>query len=439
MSPSNGFQGVPKCYIFKSRLQEYAQKAGILTPVYETTKEGPSHEPSFRSTVIVNNGRYDSLPGFFNRKAAEQSAAEIALIELAKSGNSKECISSPVHETGLCKNLLQEYAQKMNYAIPSYAYRKVETQGKLYFTSTVEIGGIQYIGAVAKTKREAEIKAARTALLAIQEHARGPGLQTSGSSLYIVVPCKKKDTESNKSQEETAKVLKPRKVRFKKWMKKKFSKKTDEETKLNQTERATDITENGSARKAEDTTIDMFGEDLGVQHMGSKRPQNAESGFQAEDSGMLVVQANQNYQNACCGAAEDSGMLVVQANQNYQNACYGALDPTNGNTETSSLLPVQSTASVQVRDSRLLVADTIGTSQVAEPVNLNFKQSGQETSNLGILPAVQLKDPEAFVTEGNEVSGTGPATSMSSSLSTPPEAPVVMGVNPLAKDNAYGQ
>ncbi|XP_042493333.1 double-stranded RNA-binding protein 1-like [Macadamia integrifolia] len=96
MSPNNGFEGIPKCYIFKSRLQEYAQKAGIPTPVYETTKEGPSHEPSFRSTVIVNNIGYDSLPGFFNRKAAEQSAAEIALMELAKSGNLRECISNPV-------------------------------------------------------------------------------------------------------------------------------------------------------------------------------------------------------------------------------------------------------------------------------------------------------------------------------------------------------
>lgn len=64
--------------------------------MYETIKEGPSHEPSFRSTVIVKNVRYDSLPGFFNRKAAEQSAAEVALVELAKSDEVNECISQPV-------------------------------------------------------------------------------------------------------------------------------------------------------------------------------------------------------------------------------------------------------------------------------------------------------------------------------------------------------
>lgn len=69
---------------------------GVPTPVYETTKEGPSHEPFFKSTVIVNDVRYDSLPGFSNRKAAEQSAAEVALRELAKSGDVNQCISQPV-------------------------------------------------------------------------------------------------------------------------------------------------------------------------------------------------------------------------------------------------------------------------------------------------------------------------------------------------------
>lgn len=69
---------------------------GMKTPVYETTKEGPSHEPSFRSTVIVNDVRYDSLLGFTNRKAAEQSAAEVALVELSKSGDADQYISQPI-------------------------------------------------------------------------------------------------------------------------------------------------------------------------------------------------------------------------------------------------------------------------------------------------------------------------------------------------------
>ncbi|XP_021765708.1 double-stranded RNA-binding protein 3-like [Chenopodium quinoa] len=206
--------GVSKCYVFKSQLQEYAQKVGLPTPEYETTKEGPSHEPSFRSTVIVDGVRYESLPGFFNRKAAEQSAAEIALMDLSKSGGKKDSIAVPVHETGLCKNLLQEYAQKMNYAIPTYICRKDDTPGKTaVFSCTVEIGAIQYIGAAARNKKDAEIKAARTALLAIRSSGSVGGQKLDNKPLYTVIPSKRKMQETAPPQMETVKVKKPKKPR----------------------------------------------------------------------------------------------------------------------------------------------------------------------------------------------------------------------------------
>lgn len=218
----NSSNGVSNCYVFKSRLQEYAQKKGLPTPVYETIKEGPSHEPSFRSTVIVKDVRYDSLPGFFNRKAAEQSAAEVALMELAKSDQLNECISQPVHETGLCKNLLQEYAQKMNFAIPVYQCQKNETPGRgALFNCTVEIGGIQYIGGSAKTKKEAEIKAARTALLAIQSSASESSNKPIANHQLTVIPFRKRAAETATVLEEVAHVPKAKKARFKKKMLKK--------------------------------------------------------------------------------------------------------------------------------------------------------------------------------------------------------------------------
>ncbi|KAK8298134.1 hypothetical protein V6Z12_D05G234800 [Gossypium hirsutum] len=218
--PTNvNFSGVSNCYVFKSQLQEYAQKAGLPTPVYETIKEGPSHEPSFRSTVIVNNVRYDSLPGFFNRKAAEHSAAEVALMELFKTGEINESVSQPVHETGLCKNLLQEYAQKMNYAMPVYQCQKEEALGRLSsYSCTVEIGGIRYVGAAAKTKKEAEIKAARIALLAIQSSASELPDQSFGNSRLMVIPCRKRAAEMATNPDETVKVPKAKKARFKKKM-----------------------------------------------------------------------------------------------------------------------------------------------------------------------------------------------------------------------------
>ncbi|KAF8411358.1 hypothetical protein HHK36_003907 [Tetracentron sinense] len=102
------------------------------------------------------------------------------------------------------------------------------------FSFTVEIGGIQYIGAAARTKKEAEIKVAWTALLAIQSNAGGPEGEPSDSSQLTVVPCKKKGTES--------------------------------------------------------------GEDgWGLQRVGSE--QNYASGIQVVDSGVLAMEANSNFQD----------------------------------------------------------------------------------------------------------------------------------------------
>ncbi|MCE3051554.1 hypothetical protein HAX54_050128, partial [Datura stramonium] len=69
---TTSFQGVSICYVFKSRLQEYAQKL-TSTPVYETIKEGPSHEPTFRSRRIVEGCRYDFHSGFFTRQMEQSS------------------------------------------------------------------------------------------------------------------------------------------------------------------------------------------------------------------------------------------------------------------------------------------------------------------------------------------------------------------------------
>lgn len=123
------------------------------------------------------------------------------------------------HDTGLCKNLLQEYAQKMNYAIPSYECQKVEklgSSGHGFFSCTVDIGGIKYIGAAARSKKEAELKAARTALLAIQSDPSLSSKKLNASSMYTVVPGKKKVSDLGINSQETAAALKPKKGRFKK-------------------------------------------------------------------------------------------------------------------------------------------------------------------------------------------------------------------------------
>ncbi|KAK2659932.1 hypothetical protein Ddye_006465 [Dipteronia dyeriana] len=193
-------KGVSNGYVFKILLMEYTHRVGLPNPVYETMEYGPSHEPLFRSQVTMNDITYKSLPGFFNRKTAEYSAAEVALVELAKCGAVEELIP----ETFLCKNLVEEYAQKMKYAIPIYRCKNVEATGRLArFCCTVEIGGIQYIGGEARTKKQARIKAARTALLAIKKTEPESSGKPIGNSQFSVIPCKKRAIESTDKPEET--------------------------------------------------------------------------------------------------------------------------------------------------------------------------------------------------------------------------------------------
>ncbi|KAL5988457.1 hypothetical protein ACLOJK_036221 [Asimina triloba] len=308
--------GVSNCYVFKSRLQEYAQKAGIPTPVYETVKEGPSHEPVFRSTVIVNNVRYDSLPGFYNRKAAEQSAAEVALSELLKSGSMAECIPQPVEEkplflTALFHSMKQEYAQKMNYAIPSYICNKQALPGKLPYSCTVEIGGIQYIGAAAKTKKEAEIKAARTALLAIQSNTCNRFANPDGGPTYTVVPCKKKGRESADTQTETPKPLKAKKGDFKKKWKRRFPRKRGDVSKTNQNEQENADKENGSMATVEDSLMsEMNNRSCNVENHESEFDQNAQGISHADNAHDIEVKDS----GSTAEISEYSGNGILNAN-----------------------------------------------------------------------------------------------------------------------------
>eukprot|EP01018_Ginkgo_biloba_P008108 Gb_03871 [translate_table: standard] len=152
--------------MYKSKLQEYAQKISLQMPVYETTKEGPSHMPRFRATVTVNGAKYSSPQDFGSRKAAEFAAAQVAFEDLAK----KAPFPSPI-ETAISKSLLQEFAQKMHLPLPNYRSIKAGVTHCPTFSCTVEIGGISYTGGAAKSKKEAEGKAAQKALLAMKSQA----------------------------------------------------------------------------------------------------------------------------------------------------------------------------------------------------------------------------------------------------------------------------
>lgn len=161
----------------------------------------------------------------------------------------------------------------MNYSIPLYQCRKDEAPGKVHFTCTVEIGGIRYIGAAAKTKKEAEIKAARTALLAIQELSG----KSVGDSQLTVIPCRKRGAaELTNKADETGNVPKARKCRFKKKMLK--NKHIGGRTEHSQ------VQGTGS-----------FG-NLHAGHKVSKTDQTHTSAFQLVGAELLAREATMNYQ-----------------------------------------------------------------------------------------------------------------------------------------------
>lgn len=168
--------------MFKSQLQEFCQKAGVSPPVYDFTREGPSHQPRFKATVTVAGSRHESAAGFTNLKKAEHAAAKAALEAFSKSFSGNTLQPDPLEDSGLCKNLLQEYAQKLSLPLPIYRTQKSGQMHLPTFISSVEIAGGLYNGGIAKSKKEAEVKAAKTALLQIHSETRyAQGLQNSSS------------------------------------------------------------------------------------------------------------------------------------------------------------------------------------------------------------------------------------------------------------------
>lgn len=73
-------------HLFKSQLQNYAQKRKIDLPVYSPEWEGPAHALRFKCKVIVDGQTFESPKFFPTLKDAEHAAAEVALMSLSPSG-----------------------------------------------------------------------------------------------------------------------------------------------------------------------------------------------------------------------------------------------------------------------------------------------------------------------------------------------------------------
>lgn len=71
---------------------------------------------------------------------------------------------------GLYKNLLQELAQKEGFRLPIYSTNRSGEPHMPVFVSQVEVEGEVFTGQEAKSKKQAELSAAKLAYMALKEH-----------------------------------------------------------------------------------------------------------------------------------------------------------------------------------------------------------------------------------------------------------------------------
>lgn len=155
--------------MYKNQLQELAQRSCFNLPSYSCIREGPDHAPRFKSTVTFNGESFES-PGFCNTlRQAEHAAAEVALNTLSMRGPSQSLAARILDETGVCKNLLQETAQRAGVNIPVYSVTRSGPGHMPVFVSTVEVAGMSFVGESAKTKKQAEKNAAMAAWASLKQ------------------------------------------------------------------------------------------------------------------------------------------------------------------------------------------------------------------------------------------------------------------------------
>ncbi|KAL6507820.1 HLA class II histocompatibility antigen, DR beta 4 chain [Orobanche gracilis] len=175
-------------HMYKNQLQQFAHKTNIGLPKYTTEAEGPLHARRFKSSVSLDGKSYETGEFFPTIKEAEQAVAKVACQMLS--------VNVIQEDGGLYKSLLQDLAQKRGLLSPSYATVKSDMFHRPLFSSTVELGGHEYRGAEAKTKKQAEMNAAKAAYCALMESLPS----TEYSSISSVSECDVADRVSQNNQ-----------------------------------------------------------------------------------------------------------------------------------------------------------------------------------------------------------------------------------------------
>ncbi|XP_068335834.1 double-stranded RNA-binding protein 1-like isoform X2 [Pyrus communis] len=149
-------------HLYKNQLQTYAQKRNLLLPVYSCEREGPPHNCRFKCRVTIDGQTYEGQEFLPTLKDAEHAVAKAALMSLLPNGVQED-------DSGLFKNLLQELIQKEGFSIPIYSSRMSGEPHIPVFVSSVEIEGETFMGQEARSKKQAELSAAKVAYHTLRE------------------------------------------------------------------------------------------------------------------------------------------------------------------------------------------------------------------------------------------------------------------------------
>ncbi|XP_071690538.1 uncharacterized protein [Rutidosis leptorrhynchoides] len=183
-------------HLYKSRLQNYAQKRNIPFPTYACEMQGPPHARQFKANVTIDGNVFHGLEFCSTLKDAEHAAAKVAIMSLSPDGEQEDDC--------LYKSLLQELAQKKGLHLPVYSTDRTGLPHIPCFTSTVRIKDECFVGQDARTKKQAEMNAAKVAYNALAQggpranNAIGPNANiTTGTGASIAIGPRANGTGAN--------------------------------------------------------------------------------------------------------------------------------------------------------------------------------------------------------------------------------------------------
>ncbi|KAG8371082.1 hypothetical protein BUALT_Bualt13G0049900 [Buddleja alternifolia] len=167
---------------FKKKLEIYTQRKSLDLPVYNTERDGLC----FTSRVSIGENWFRSEELCKTVDEAENAAAQAALLSLS---------TDALHENDKSsyKNLLQELTQSEGFLLPTYTTTESNDPHCRTFSSTVEVEGEVFQGAAAKSKKLAELNAAKTAYtIFVERKLFQPGYvppRASSDDVLKLTPC----------------------------------------------------------------------------------------------------------------------------------------------------------------------------------------------------------------------------------------------------------